>query len=132
MSRRTRTSGESSLIHGRIAVAHGRFSRIRQVAPMCRPMWTHWRNLANKVELVLPLAHRSPHPKQQIDRKSIASAVSAQLTAESPSTLQWATLSPKIAPSHGDLDPHLIHDSLREFEPTIQTASRSVQPFSHR
>jgi len=33
--------------------------------------------------------------------KSIGSAVSAQLTAECPYTLQWATLSPKIAPSHG-------------------------------
>ena len=35
--------------------------------------------------------------------KSIGSAVSAQLTAESPYTLQWATLSPKIAPSHGGI-----------------------------
>ena len=33
--------------------------------------------------------------------KSIGSAVSAQLTTESPYTLQWATLSPKIAPSNG-------------------------------
>ena len=36
--------------------------------------------------------------------KSIGSAVSAQLTAESPCTLQWATLSPKIAPSHWGSD----------------------------
>jgi len=33
--------------------------------------------------------------------KSIGSAVSAQVTAESAYTLQWGTLSPKIAPSHG-------------------------------
>jgi len=39
---------------------------------------------------------------------------------------------PKIAPSHVGLDPHLIHDSLGQSEPTVQTASRSVQPFSHR
>jgi len=29
----------------------------------------------------------------------------AQRTAESPYTLQWATLSPKIAPSHGGSGP---------------------------
>jgi len=32
---------------------------------------------------------------------SIGSAVFSQLTADSPYTLQWAPLSPKIAPSHG-------------------------------
>jgi len=31
----------------------------------------------------------------------------AQLTTVSPYTLQWAPLSPKTLPSHGDLDPHL-------------------------
>jgi len=35
--------------------------------------------------------------------KSIDSAVSAQLMAESPYTLQWVTLSPRIAPSHGGI-----------------------------
>jgi len=29
----------------------------------------------------------------------------------------------------GHMDPYLIHDSLGESEPIIQTASRSVQPF---
>jgi len=38
-------------------------------------------------------------------------------------------LSPKIVPSHGDLEPHLIHDSLGPSEPITQTASRLVQPF---
>jgi len=31
------TSGQSNFTLGRIAVAHGRFSRIRQMAPMCTP-----------------------------------------------------------------------------------------------
>ena len=31
------TSGRSSVIQHRIAAAHGLFSRIRQVAPMCTP-----------------------------------------------------------------------------------------------
>jgi len=31
------TSGHSNLTKGRIAAAHGQFSRIRQVAPMCTP-----------------------------------------------------------------------------------------------
>jgi len=37
----------------------------------------------------------------------------------------------KIAPSHGDLDPHLILISLGPPESITQTASRSVQPFLH-
>ena len=49
--------------------------------------------------------------------KSIASAVFAQLTAESPYTLQWAPLSPKIAHSHRGPRPDLTHDSLGPFEP---------------
>jgi len=64
---------------------------------MCPPMWADWRHLANMIELVLPSAQQSPQPKLQ----SIAPAVFAQLTAESPYTLQRAPLSPKIAPTHG-------------------------------
>jgi len=37
--------------------------------------------------------------------QSIGSAVSAQLMAECLYTLQWATLSPKIFPSHGESGP---------------------------
>ena len=55
--------------------------------------------------------------------------VFVQLTAESPYTLQWAPLSPTIAPSHGDLDFRLTHGSLGPPESSTQTASRSVQPF---
>jgi len=39
----------------------------RWVAPMCSPMWGNWHHLANTIELVLPSAHPSPQPKQQID-----------------------------------------------------------------
>jgi len=31
-----------------------------------------------------------------------------------------------------DLDSHLIHDSLDHYEPSVQSATRSVQLFSHR
>jgi len=87
------TSGQSNLTWDHIAEADRRFNRIHQVAPMCRPMWAHWRQLANTIELMLPSAHPSPQPKR--------SAVSAQLMAESPYTLQWVTLSPRIAPCYG-------------------------------
>ena len=61
----------------------------------------YWRHLAYTLELVRPSAHPSPQPKQQIDRLSHFS----QMTAECPYTLQWAPLSPKIAPSHGGSGP---------------------------
>jgi len=60
----------------------------------------------------------------------MSSAVFAQLTAECRYTLQRAAPSPlQITPLYGDLDPHLTHDPLSPSEPTIQTASPSVQPF---
>ena len=58
---------------------------------------------------VLPLAHPSPQPK---NGKSVGSVIFAQLTAESPYTLQLAPLSPKVAHSHGGIWTHLIYDSL--------------------
>jgi len=59
---------------------------------------------------------------------SIASAVFAQLTAESRYTLQRASpFALKIGLSHGDLDPHLIHGAFAPPEPSTQTASRSVE-----
>jgi len=52
----------------------------------------------------------------------------AQLTAERPYSLQLAALSPiEIDSSHGDQDPHLIHDSIGPIELTTQMASRLVQ-----
>ena len=35
---------------------------------ICPPMISHWRYLANTIELVLSSAHPSPQPKRQIDR----------------------------------------------------------------
>ena len=61
---------------------------------------THWRHLANTI---LNLCFLRPTRVHNPNGKSIGSAVSTQLTAESPYTLQWATLSPKIAPSHGGI-----------------------------
>jgi len=61
---------------------------------------------------------------------SIGSVVFAQLTTECPHTLQWAAPSPlKTAPSHGDLDPHLIHGTLDPLESSTQMAYRSNEPF---
>jgi len=71
-----------------------------------------------ELQLVLPSTHRIHNP----NGKSIGSAVSAQLAAESPYILQWVTLSPKIAPTHGGSGPRLIHDFFGQFEITIQTA----------
>jgi len=68
------------LATGRIAAAHGRFNRIRQVAPMCTPS---------------SLEPTQVHTPNGI---SISSAVFAQLTAAGPYTLQWAAPFPlKIA-----------------------------------
>jgi len=132
-----------------------RYNHIRQVAPMCPPMWAHWRHLANMTEydwtcvsfspcesttqtanrLVQAFLHSSrqcrwvhwchlaitneivhtgaiwwirlnscflrPTRVYNPNGKSISSAVSAQLTAYSPYTLQWATLFPKLALSWG-------------------------------
>jgi len=44
-----KTSGQSNLTKGRITVAHGRFSRIRQVATMCTPCSTlQWASAPNR------------------------------------------------------------------------------------
>jgi len=67
---------------------------------MCPPMLAHWRHLANTTELVLASVHRVHNP----NCKSIGSAVSAQLTAESLYTL--GDPFPQNHPfSWGDLDP---------------------------
>jgi len=146
-----------------IAAKDGRFNHIRPVAPMCTPMWAHWRHLANTTELVLPSVHSSPQPKWLVSLGTLAppantveialpgppefttqtanrsvqsflhssrqkvpilyngrpfppklpfltgiwtpsnSAVFAQMTAECPYTLQWATPSPRSKlPHHGN------------------------------
>jgi len=78
-----------------------------QLAAECRPV--HWLHLVNTIELVhigatwhirLNLCFLRPTRVQNPNGKSIHSAISAQLTAESHYTLQWAPLSPKIALYH--------------------------------
>jgi len=74
----------------------------------------HWRHLANRIEILhigaicqirLNSCFLRPTRVNNPNRKSIGAAVSAQLTAESPYTIQWANLSPKIALSHGGSGP---------------------------
>jgi len=48
----------------------------------------------------------------------IGSAVFAQVTAECPYALQWASFHPKLPLPMGGLDLHLTHDFLVLFEPT--------------
>ena len=85
------TSGQSNLR------THRCRRRIRQMAPRALPYghvgatWQIWLNLG----FLPPTRVHNPNGK------SIGSAISAQLTAESPYTLQWATLSRKIPPSNG-------------------------------
>jgi len=119
------TTGQSNLTQGRIATADRRFNRIRQCALMGGHNGATWWIRFN-------LCFLQPTRVHNPNGKWIGSAVSAQLTAESLYTLQWASLSSKITPSHGDLNLDLTHDSLGSFESTTQTASRSVQPFLHR
>jgi len=96
---------------------------------MCLPMWAHWRHLANTTELMLllPLAHLSPQSK----RKSIGSAILTQLTAESRYTYNGLFFPQKLSLPMG-VSGHLTHGFLHPPESQTQTASRSVQPFSHR
>jgi len=79
-----------------------------QLAAECR--LANWRHLVNTIKHVhtgttwrirLNLCFLRPTRVYNPNSKSIGSAVSAQLTAESPHTLQWAPLSPKIVRSHG-------------------------------
>jgi len=89
-----------NLTYGRIAAADGRFSR------QCAFSWEHngatwW--------IQLNLCFLGPTRVHNPNGKSIGSFF-AQLTAESPYTLQWAPLCPKIVPTHEYLDHHLTHD----------------------
>jgi len=101
------------------------FARWHQCAHMGGHIGTTW-------QIRLNLCFLRPTPVHNPNGKWIGSAVSAQLTAERPYTLQLATLSPKLPLLVRDLDHHLIHDSLSQTEPTNRTASLSVQVFSHR
>jgi len=102
-----------------IAVADGRFNRIRQVSPMCPPMRAHWRHLANTIELVLPSAHPSPQSKRQIDRFNHFCTSSRQ------SVVGHA----RACPFPGRVALEIWAPAAGPLESVTQTASRSVQPF---
>jgi len=108
----------------RFSTAHGRVSSSTVAPDDC----AHWRHLANIIDLVLHSAHPSRQPKRHLERFSRFCTTDG---IKSSFFLQWSTLFPKTAPFHGDLGPHLIHDSLGQSKPTIRTASRSVQLFSN-
>jgi len=94
-------------------------SGILQVAPMCPPIWPHWRHLANMIELMLPSAHPSAQPKRQIDwfsRFCTAHGRKLYFTIGNPF--------PQIAHSHGDLDP--ISHTISWAHPGPQTNGVSI------
>jgi len=67
----------------------------------------------------------SLQPKRHLDRFSPFCTDDYRVSR----TSQWDAPFLKIAPSHGDLHPHLTHGSTGQPESSTQTASRSVQPF---
>jgi len=72
-----------------------------------------------------------PIPVHYPNGISIGSVVFAQLTAECRYRYRGMPFTLKIAPSHGDLNPHLTHGSLDPPDSASQMASRSGQPFMH-
>ena len=75
---------------------------------MCPPMRAHWHYLANTIELVLPSAHTSPQPKQQIDLFSHFCTAPGRVVVGHAR----ACPSPNNCPSHEGSKCHLIHASL--------------------
>jgi len=105
------------------SAADGRFSRIRQVAPIDSPMWAHWHHLANSIELMLYLAYtvnRSVQPSLFSSRQKV------------PILYNGRPFRKKLPLLIGGSGSNLIHDCLGQSEPTVQTALRSVQLFLHR
>ena len=106
------TSGHSNLTTGRIAAAHGRFSGIRQVTPVCTRL------------IMLLWAHRSSNPKRHLDRFSHFCTAHGSV----PSGIPGHVISPKNCIfAWGDLE--LMHSSLAPLESLTQTASQSVHRF---
>ena len=95
---------------------------------MCPPISSHWRHLANTIELLHPSAHLSPQSKRQIDRFSrfctAACRVSLYFTMVRPFLPQNCPF-----PWGWGSGPHVIHASLGPAESSTQTATRSRQPF---
>jgi len=84
------TSGHSNLTTGHVAAAHGRFSGIRQVAPMCT---------LTEYMLLWPTGVQIPNGI------SVGSAFLHSLRQSRYTLQQAAPFSLKIASSHGDLNP---------------------------
>ena len=61
----------------RVAAADGWFYHIRQLELMCLPIWAHWRQVANMIELCF----LRPNRVHNRNGKSISLAVFAQLMA---------------------------------------------------
>ena len=92
-------------------------------------IFARWRQCASH------LMHASldpPYSTSLMASRLVALAGFAQLTAENPYTLQWAThFLLQNCHSMGDLESCLMHASLDPLELTTHMASESVQPFSH-
>jgi len=73
---------------------------------------------------MLPWTHRSPHPRRDLDRFSARFC-----TAHGTESLCFTMNPLKKCPFGRRSGLHLIHGSTSPLESTIQTASRSVQPF---
>jgi len=104
---------------------------------MCPAMRAYWHHLANTVELVhigaiwqiwLNFCLLWP-PEYTTQTASRSVQLFSHSSRQKVPILTMGAPFPQIAPSYGDLDPHLIHDSLGQSKPTNQMASRSVQPF---
>ena len=95
------------------------FARWRQCAHIRGHIGAAWRMQFN-------LCFR-PQPKRQINQ------FGRFCTSHGRKSLYFTmgTHSPKLIHLVWDLDPHLTHDSLSQTKPPIQTASQSVQLFSH-
>jgi len=108
------------LTKGRIAAAYGRFSGIRQVAPVCTPLNTCFFG-----------SIRVHNPNGTSASPSVRPFCTGHCRLSSG--MPGHVLYPKNCPlAWGDLDPHLTHGSSDSPESTPQTAFRSVQPFLHR
>jgi len=73
---------------------------------------------------MLPSAHQSPNPKRHLDRFSRFCTVHGRVLVHFTTSCPFPPL--KLPLPIGNLDPLLTHDSLGPFEPTTQTAYRSV------
>jgi len=105
-----KTSSHSDWQKRCIAATHGRFNRIRQVAPMCTS------------SNMFPLAHPSPYPKRHLDRFSrfcVAQAESLYFTMGRPFPLE-------ISRVHGGSGPSSNTCFLEPITSAFQTATRLV------